>query len=166
MDEVEWLSTQERRTWLALISTFWTLPREFDSLLLRRAKLTLFDYTVLVGLSEVPDGQLPMSELASRTMASLSRLSHVVSKLERRGLLIRSAHEEDGRVTTASITNLGRELLQEVAPDHVAHVRQLVFEQLSSAESVQLDKLLRKVLLGVNPKLWTLSDEATMIEEK
>lgn len=139
-----------------------TLPRELDAPLQRAAKLTLFDYNVLAMLSEQADGSLPMSELAARTAASLSRLSHVVRKLERLELLTRSTHPRDGRVTTAELSPLGRQTVLKLAPEHVRQVQQLIFQRLDAAEVAQLDRILRKLVYGIDPDQWIFRDgEAT-----
>ena len=77
-----WLTPQERSAWLALYAVATRLPGTLDADLFRRARITLFDYHVLAMTSEAEGQQLAMSELASRSNASLSRLSHVVKKLE------------------------------------------------------------------------------------
>ncbi|NYE95748.1 DNA-binding MarR family transcriptional regulator [Psychromicrobium silvestre] len=166
MSEPRWLSDQERRAWLALIFTFATLPHEFDVPLQRAAQLTMFDYNVLAMLSEQRERTLPMSELASRTNASLSRLSHVVQKLERRGLVRRDAHFEDGRVTTARITDEGVALVVRLAPEHVENVRSLVFDQLEPEEVQQLDRITRKLLRRLNPDQWIFQQDAVDFKEK
>ncbi|HEY8293754.1 MAG TPA: MarR family transcriptional regulator, partial [Micrococcaceae bacterium] len=125
MTETPWLNPDERRAWLALLSLTTLLPGAVEGPLQSAAKLSLFDYNVLAMLSEAKGGTLPMSELAARTSASLSRLSHVVKKLEGRGLMRRSGHADDGRVTTASITGEGLALITAKAPGHVADVRRL-----------------------------------------
>lgn len=159
--EPPWLSAEQRRAWLALLSTLSTLPREFDAPLQRAAKLTLFDYNVLAMLSEQADGSLPMSELAARTAASLSRLSHVVRKLERLGLLARSTHPRDGRVTTAELSALGQQTVLSLAPGHVQQVQQLIFQRLDDAEVAQLDHILRKLVHGIDPDQWIFRDTET-----
>jgi DNA-binding MarR family transcriptional regulator len=71
-----------------------------------------------------------MSRLALITNAELSRLSHLVSRLERRGLVRREPDPTDGRYTNAVLTEAGLGLLTEAAPGHVARVRELVIEAL------------------------------------
>ncbi len=92
MTEPRWLNADERRAWLALLSINTLLPAALDTQLQAAGKLSLFDYNVLAMLSEAEGRFLPMSELAARTSASLSRLSHVVTKLQRRGWVEREAH--------------------------------------------------------------------------
>jgi DNA-binding MarR family transcriptional regulator len=164
MGEVEkttqWLNADERAAWLALLSTTTMLPAALDAALLREAKLSLFDYNVLAMLSEAADRTLPMSELAARTSASLSRLSHVVKKLEGRSLVARCAHAEDARVTAASITPEGVELVVRTAPLHVAHVRELVFDRLDAADVADLARIGRKIVGGLKGDHWILRTPA------
>jgi DNA-binding MarR family transcriptional regulator len=61
----------------------------WSSLLEHDAGLNVFEYTVMAMLSEQPTRTLGMSELATRSSASLSRLSNVVKRLERQGYLRR-----------------------------------------------------------------------------
>ena len=79
MTEPRWLNADERRAWLALVSINTLMPAALDTKLHTAGKLSLFDYTVLAMLSEAEGRFLPMSELAARSSASLSRLSHVVT---------------------------------------------------------------------------------------
>ena len=75
-----------------------------------------------------------MSELAEVTNASLSRLSHLIKRLERRDLVRREPDPDDGRYTNAILTPAGWELLVASAPAHVAKVRELLIDALSPAE--------------------------------
>ncbi len=126
MTEPRWLSADERRAWLALVSINTLLPAALDTKLHAAGKLSLFDYTVLAMLSETEERFLPMSELAARSSASLSRLSHVVTKLQKRGWVERRPHPHDARVTTAHLTAEGMATIVGLAPGHVETVRRTV----------------------------------------
>lgn len=146
-----WLSAEERQAWLALYAVSSLLPATLDADLFRRARITLFDYHVLAMVSEAEEHRLPMSELAARSNASLSRLSHVVKKLEQRGWMSRSPSPEDARVTTASLTAEGMAALEELAPDHVESVRSVVFDGLSAQDVADLERVGKKILCRINP---------------
>ncbi|MDQ1698017.1 MAG: hypothetical protein QOJ03_3370, partial [Frankiaceae bacterium] len=92
----------------------------------------------LARLSEDPDHTLRMSDLAELTHASLSRLSHLVKRLEARDLVRREPDPSDGRFTNAILTRAGYALLVASAPAHVAAVRSMVIDPLSRAELQQL----------------------------
>ncbi|MET4002363.1 DNA-binding MarR family transcriptional regulator [Arthrobacter sp. UYCu511] len=156
--EPRWLNVQERAAWLSLLSVMTLLPGALEGALQREAKLSLFEYNILAMLSEAQTEaqMLPMSELAARTSASLSRLSHVVKKLQARGLVERSVHAEDARVTEASITESGMELIRALAPLHVESVRASVFDQLSTKDAADLARIGRKLVQGLDESHWTL----------
>jgi DNA-binding MarR family transcriptional regulator len=81
-----------------------------------------------------------MSSLADLVNSSLSRLSHVVRRLEARGLVRREPDPEDGRFTNAILTEKGYETLAAAAPRHVAHVRSLVIDVLSPEQLRRLGR--------------------------
>jgi len=160
VEDPRWLTADERAAWLALLSTTILLPGAIEGPLQQLAKLSLFDYNVLAMLSEASDGTLPMSELAARTSASLSRLSHVAKKLQARGLVDRDAHPGDARVTAASITAAGRALVADVAPQHVETVRALIFDRLDERDVADLARIGRKVVSGMDANHWILRTPA------
>ncbi len=154
--EPRWLNPQERAAWLALLSVTTLLPGALETPLQQGAKLSLFEYNVLAMLSEADGEVLPMSELAARTSASLSRLSHAVKKMQARGLVARSAHAGDARVTEAAITDVGMELIRGLAPAHVESVRERVFDQLTAKDVSDLARIGRKLVAGLDESHWTL----------
>jgi DNA-binding MarR family transcriptional regulator len=130
------------------------LPGALDYQLQKDSGLTHFEYTVLAGLSESPGRSRRMSDLAGLANGSLSRLSHVVKRLERRGFVQRRPSEEDRRITVATITDPGFAELVKAAPGHVATVRKYVIDALSPEQLRQLkvigDQILEKVDPGKN----------------
>jgi DNA-binding MarR family transcriptional regulator len=94
--------------------------------------LTLADYEVLVHLSEAPDQQLRMAELADLALMSRSRLTYRVDRLVRKGLVDRRPCETDRRGAFAVITAEGQDLLRRAAPIHVLGVRKYLFSSSDS----------------------------------
>jgi DNA-binding MarR family transcriptional regulator len=129
------------RAWLKLAGVMLKLSPALDSQLQRDCDLTHFDYLCLAMLSESDDHTLPMSELASRTNASLSRLSHVISKLEKRGWVARTPSPHSRRVTLVSLSEEGWKVLVDAAPGHVETVRSLVFDDLSREDVAALERI-------------------------
>jgi DNA-binding MarR family transcriptional regulator len=150
-DEVEWLEPEQLRSWMTLAALMIRLPGALDYQLQRDSGLTHFEYTVLAGLSESPGRSLRMSNLAGFANGSLSRLSHVVKRLERRGLVERRPSEEDRRITVATITEAGFAQLVEAAPGHVATVRKYVIDALSPEQLQQLKVIGDQILEKVDP---------------
>ncbi|MFC8501152.1 MarR family winged helix-turn-helix transcriptional regulator [Pedococcus sp. NPDC057267] len=147
-----WLDPQERAAWLRLAAVLELLPAALDAQLRRDAGVSHFDYFVLAMLSEAPERTLRMTALAQRTSASLPRLSHVVHKLEKRGLVERFPCPEDRRATNARLTGVGWDLVVEAAPDHVATVRRLVIDALTPAQVGQLERIGDAVLGRLDPE--------------
>jgi DNA-binding MarR family transcriptional regulator len=136
-----WLDEDELQAWLKLAGVMLKLAPTLDSQLQRDCDLTHFDYLCLAMLSESDDRTLRMSELATRVNASLSRLSHVISKLEKRGWVARKPSPESRRVTLVRLSEAGWEVLVAAAPGHVETVRELVFDDLSREDVAALSRV-------------------------
>jgi DNA-binding MarR family transcriptional regulator len=149
--ETEWLSEEERAAWLRLIAVVELLPPVLDSQLRADSGLTHFEYFVLAMLSEAPERTLRMTALAARTNATLPRLSHVVRRLEDRGLVERYPCPEDGRATNARLTEQGWEKVVETAPGHVETVREHVIDALTAAQVRQLNGIAEAILGQLDP---------------
>ena len=139
-EPVKWLTAGELDAWLSLVRLFTWLPWSIDQQLQRDANLSMVEYQVLAMLSESPQRTMRMSSLAEVTNASLSRLSHLVKRLEGRGLVRREPDPADGRFTNAILTAVGLRTLTEAAPAHVAHVRSLVIDVLSPEQLRRLGR--------------------------
>jgi DNA-binding MarR family transcriptional regulator len=148
----QWLSKDELGAWVRLVAMLELLPGVLDSQLRRDAELTSFEYYVLAMLSEAPARTLRMTALAAQTNATLPRLSHVVRRLEDRGLVQRFPCPEDGRATNARLTSAGWQKVDEAAPDHVANVRRHVIDALSPDQLGQLIAISDAVLERLDPR--------------
>lgn len=144
--DVRWLDDDEMAAWKGLIAMVELLPGVLDSQLRRDSGLTHFDYYVLAMLSEAPDRTLRMTALAARTAATLPRLSHVVQRLEARGLAERFPCPHDGRATNARLTASGLATLRDAAPGHVATVRQHVIDALTTEQIAELTAITQAIL--------------------
>jgi DNA-binding MarR family transcriptional regulator len=144
--EPRWLEDAEQRAWRQLVGVVLKLPGELEAQLRRDAGLSHFEYWVIALLSEAPDHTLRMSQLASQSNASLSRLSHVVSRLETRGWVTRRPCPDDARATLAVLTDAGWQQVVAAAPGHVATVRRLVFDGLDADEVDALARLCAAIL--------------------
>jgi DNA-binding MarR family transcriptional regulator len=137
--------------WTALAGVLIKLPAALDAQLQRDAGLSHFEYLVLAALCGATARTLRMSELAALANGSLSRLSHVVKRLERRGWVARTPCSFDGRYTNATLTDDGYAKLAASTPGHVEHVRALVVDAVSVEELTQLGALARRLLDRIDP---------------
>ena len=156
---MEWLSDEQQAAWRPFIALLLRVPAVLDAQLQRDASINQFDYLVLSGLSEAPGRTMRMSDLAARANSSLSRLSHVVSRLEAKGWVRREAPPGDGRVINATLTEAGMEKVVATAPGHVTAVRELLVDVLSDEELTQLGQISCKVLSAQGIKVVTPNGE-------
>ncbi len=141
-----WLTEHELRAWLKLAGLMLKLGPTLDSQLQRDSDLNHFDYLCLAMLSENDGRTCRMSELAASTNSSLSRLSHVISKLEGRGWVERRPCPTSKRVTLVSLTDAGWDVLEKAAPGHVGTVRSLVFDDLPDDDVAALERIAGHIL--------------------
>jgi DNA-binding MarR family transcriptional regulator len=144
-EEAGWLTLDEMKMWRVLHEVMTGLPIVLGDELRREVGLSFLEYYVLAGLSEQPSQSLRMSQLALLANSELSRLSHLVGRLEKRGLVRRRPDPTDGRFNLAVLTSKGRKLVIQAAPLHVRHVRQLIFDVLDESEQRAVFNALLKV---------------------
>ncbi|AWB94762.1 MarR family transcriptional regulator [Agromyces badenianii] len=150
-DETRWLAPEESAAWVRLVALTELLPGALDAQLLRDAGLTHFEYAALMALAAAPARTMRMTELASRTNATLPRLSHVARRLEERGLIERFPCPEDRRATNATVTEAGLDVISAAAPGHVETVRANVLDALAPEQLEQLYDIAGAVLARLDP---------------
>ncbi len=134
------------------MGTFTLLPAALDSHLQREAGMTHFEFEVMVALSRQPYRSLQLKDLAVLSNGSLSRLSHVISRLEERGW-VRRRRENKGHVTHAELTDRGYRKLMEAGPIHLSEVRRLVFDVLTQEEVKALKQVTGRINAGLLSEL-------------
>lgn len=150
-DDAPWLDGEEQRVYMALASVLVQLPNSLDAQLSRNAGVSHYEYLVLAALSMAPGRTLRMSQIAEFTDSTLSRLSNVATRLEKRGWLTRSPDPDNGRYTLATLTDDGMAKVVASAPGHVREVRRIVFDPLTATQQRQLLEICRRILGAVDP---------------
>ncbi len=130
MSKVDPLSATEEAFWRALMRIVLSLPRRLDVDLVRAAGLTANEYTTLMCLSEAPNRELRMADLANAAALSPSRMTRLVDDLQARGLATKRTSSEDGRGNIAKLTSAGMGKLRVAWPAHLASVRERVFDHI------------------------------------
>lgn len=115
------------------------------------AGLSEIDFETLIRLGRSPRQALRMTDLAAQTGLSTSGVTRVVDRLERDGLVIREACATDRRASYATLTPAGREKLEQVLPQHLADVDELLTGLLSGEELDGFLAALRKIRSVVRP---------------
>jgi len=147
------LSPSQLEAWITVMAFVETVPPAIEGQLKTEAGINLFEYTVLAMVSEEPDHSLPMSKLAGLSFGSISRLSHAVTRLQRRGWVEKRAGAGARRHNIVSLTDAGVEVLQAAAESHVAMVHERVGEPLTEQDAVDLSRILRKLIGATDPEL-------------
>lgn len=150
--EPRWLTAEERRAWRALVTVVIRLDAALDAQMRRDAGISHFEYSVLAALSDAPGHTLRLSDLAALAEGSLSRLSQVVDRLERRGWVHRAPDPGNGRYTLAILTEDGLDKVDAAAPGHVREVRRLVFDPLTRAQVRQLTSIGHRIVRAIDPE--------------
>jgi DNA-binding MarR family transcriptional regulator len=127
-----WLADGELAAWLSVVRLITRLPWAIDAQLQRDADLSMVEYMTMAMLAGEPAWTMRMGELAELASTSLSRLSHLVKRLESRGYVRREPDPSDGRFTNAILLPAGMAKMESVAPGHVAYVRHLVVDNISA----------------------------------
>ncbi len=147
--EPRWLDESQQRSWRALMMGITLLLDRLDADLRRSFDISLAEYEILVRLSERPQRQLRMAQLADAMAHSRSRVTHTVKRMEHAGLVLRTTSAEDGRGVVCAMTDAGYEKLVSMAPVHVNGVRDYLVD-IASAEDFEA---LGRVMNAVSDKL-------------
>lgn len=151
-DTTDWLSAEESAAWVRLVAVAELLPTALDAQLGAEVGLTHFEYVTLMSLAGAPERTMRMTALASLTNATLPRLSHVMRRLEARGLVRRFPCPEDRRATNATVTDAGLAIIEQAAPGHVSTVRAKVLDALTPTQLEQLYEITGAVLGRLDPE--------------
>lgn len=161
MDDTRWLSADEQRTWRSFLTASRLLWERVERQLQQEAGLPHAYYEILARLSEAPDRTLRMSQLASTSLSSRSRLSHAVSRMEEAGWVQRRPCPSDKRGQLASLTGAGMERLRAAAPGHVEEVRELLFDRLTPAQQATLREISDVLAAHLSPEpLWPAAGDS------
>lgn len=143
--EVPWLSAEQQAWWRAYLTGSARLTEALGRQLEQDCGLSLSEYEVLVRLSEADDHSVRMAELAASLVHSRSRLTHTVTRLERRGLVERRPCPADGRGINAVLTDAGWGTLVAAAPGHVRAVREHLVDRLTEDQLRALGEAMARV---------------------
>ncbi len=153
MAKTRWLDENELMIWRSFLRTSDKLLNRLDQELVEATGLELADYGILVQLSEATEMGLRMSDLAEHALVSRPRLTVRIQRLDDAGLVERHKCPTDARSTMVTLTDLGRQRLQEAAPVHVAGVRRYFIEPIGTGQLCAVAGRLRSVLRALDDPL-------------
>jgi DNA-binding MarR family transcriptional regulator len=133
-EQVEGLSENEKKAWLAFVAAAALMDRKLGQQLKDEARLTHAQYEVLSRLAEAPDRELRMAELSEALFTTQSGTTYQIAQLVKSGYVRRKECSNGGLAVWAVLTDAGLEVLKRAAPGHVRAVRDLLIDVLTPGE--------------------------------
>ncbi len=157
-----WLNEEEQHVWRSFLTATRLFFDQVERQLQQDSGLPHAYYEILVRLSEAPDRTLRMSQLASTSLSSRSRISHAVARLEESGWVRRRPAPDDRRGALAQLTDAGLEYLASAAPGHVETVRSYLFDALTPQQQAALREAADAMVAKMSDKpVWPAADDPT-----
>lgn len=148
--QTRWLDDEEQELWRLLLGAVRKINRGMDETLKAGGEVSASEFAVLVALSEAPEQHLRLHELCTQLEWDRSRVSHQVTRMEKRGLLYKEPDAVDARGINVCVTHVGIEHLRRAAPEHVESVRRMVFDHLQPEDVPALRRFFNGVLQAKN----------------
>jgi DNA-binding MarR family transcriptional regulator len=143
--ETRWLDVDQQASWRSFVLGITLLLDRLDADLQQSHDLSLTEYEILVRLSERPDRQMRMAQLADALAHSRSRVTHTVARMEKADLVLRTSSPEDGRGIVCRLTDHGYDILAQAAHVHVTGVRECLVDLVSPEDFAALGRVMDAV---------------------
>jgi DNA-binding MarR family transcriptional regulator len=151
-----WLDADQQSSWRSFVVGVTLLLDRLDADLQHEFDLSLTEYEILVRLSERPQRQMRMAQLADALAHSRSRVTHTVTRMQKAGLVDRTSSPEDGRGIVCRLTDQGYDLLVSAAHVHVTGVRDYLVDLVEPADFAALGRVMDAVsdrLIACHPEM-------------
>lgn len=145
------LDAVHESAWRAYLRAHALLQRALDAELRRESGISLNTFDALVQLSEAPDRQMRMNQLAAALVYSQSGLTRVADGLEKAGFAIRSADPGDRRALLVRLTDAGLAALEAAWPVHLRGVQAYWAKHLSAREAETVARVFGRVRHDLEP---------------
>jgi DNA-binding MarR family transcriptional regulator len=146
------LSSSEEVLWRAMMRIVKVMPRVLDGDLISGAGLSASEYTTLMHLSEAPESELRMADLAGATGLSASRMTRLIDGLQSSGLVTKTASSVDARGNIAKLTRRGEAKLRSAWPVHLESVRNHFFNAVDEEALEGLAIVMTRVADGLDDR--------------
>jgi DNA-binding MarR family transcriptional regulator len=151
-----WLDADQQSSWRSFVVGVTLLLDRLDADLQHDFGLSLTEYEILVRLSERPQRQMRMAQLADALAHSRSRVTHTVTRMQKAGLVDRTSSPEDGRGIVCRLTDRGYDVLVSAAHVHVTGVRDYLVDLVDPADFAALGRVMDAVsdrLIACHPEM-------------
>jgi DNA-binding MarR family transcriptional regulator len=143
-------TVEEQKAWGTFLHATTRLMSQLDDEMKAANGERLATFDVLSNLSEAPNGELRMSDLAEQTLFSRSRLSYTVDQLEARGLVMRQTDLNDRRGVSAVLTPNGVAHHRKLAITHLEGIRRHFLDATTTATRSDLTNALTPILKALD----------------
>lgn len=147
--DTPWLDADQQQWWRSYMGGTTVLIDQLDRDLRAAHDLSMAEYEILVRLSEAEDRSIRMAELAAAVSHSRSRITHTIARLERDGIVRRTASCTDGRGVSAVLTDHGYEVLGQAAHTHVRGVHEYLVSSCSREDLEAVGRVFEAVRAGL-----------------
>lgn len=144
-DGREFMEPEEWESWAALLMLHRTVLQDLDAELRQQHKLAVSEFDVLSTLFNAPDNRLGMSALAREAMLSPAGVTHLVTRLERDGLVKREVDPADRRKWFTVLTEEGDRALRAARLTHNIVLRRTFLATTSAADRELLQRLWQRL---------------------
>lgn len=114
--------------------------KEYETI--KKHHLTPMQFGVLEAL--YTKGELTIGQLIEKNLSTSGNMTVVVRNLERDGWIHKVAHPEDKRIALISLTQIGRQRIESILPEHYENVHS-IFTVLTEEEKQVFKSILKKV---------------------
>jgi DNA-binding MarR family transcriptional regulator len=139
LDPEEWQSTN------ALLMLNRMVLAALDAALRRENGLTVTEFDVLITLFNTPDQRLRMTALAEQVLLSPAGTTHLVTRLQRDGLVRREVDPADGRKWFTILTDAGDHALRSARRTHNDVLRQGLLAATTPSDRRTLQRIWRRL---------------------
>ena len=144
-DGHEFMEPEEWQSWAALLMLHRAVLQDLDIELRQQHKLAVSEFDVLITLFNAPGNRLGMSALAHQAMLSPAGTTHLVTRLERDGLVKREIDPADRRKWFTALTDRGDAALRAARRTHNAVLRRTFFAATTPADRETLQQLWQRL---------------------
>ena len=135
--------------------TFTSMRRQLDVALERQlqrdGEISAAEYSVLITLFEAENRELRARDLGMTLAWEKSRVSHQISRMEKRGLVGRRECDTDARGTWITLTADGKRAVLGAMREHSATIRSYFFDVVTADELEALRTASERVLGVITP---------------
>jgi DNA-binding MarR family transcriptional regulator len=139
------LSDVEMHTWTVYRDVYVALASVLSEQLVDNSGLSASEFGVLNNLPGDPRRGMRIRDVCNVLGWDWSRVSHLVIRMEKRGLVTRHPCDDDGRGTEVRVTSTGRAAVDDAAPKHWDAVRRYFLDALSPKEHATFTRLLERI---------------------